>query len=150
MNLTVRDARPADAARIVALLDAGSLQAGREDPTDPAPYLEALAEIDATPGACVLVAEADGEVVGVCQLVTFRHLQHRGGRCAELESLHVDATRRNQGIGTALVDEAARRARDADCYRLQLTSNQVRADAHRLYRRLGFVASHTGFKLALR
>ncbi|HET9072806.1 MAG TPA: GNAT family N-acetyltransferase [Acidimicrobiales bacterium] len=144
MNLTVRDA-----ARIVALLDAGSLQAGREDPTDPAPYLEALAEIDATPGACVLVAEADGEVVGVCQLVTFRHLQHRG-RCAELESLHVDAARRNQGIGTALVDEAARRARDADCYRLQLTSSQVRADAHRLYRRLGFVASHTGFELALR
>lgn len=32
---------------------------------------------------------------------------------------------------------------------LQLTSNASRTDEHRFYERLGFEASHTGFKLAL-
>jgi hypothetical protein len=32
---------------------------------------------------------------------------------------------------------------------VQLTSNKQRKDAHRFYERLGFVASHEGFKLAL-
>jgi hypothetical protein len=32
---------------------------------------------------------------------------------------------------------------------VQLTSNASRADARRFYERLGFVASHTGFKLPL-
>jgi GNAT superfamily N-acetyltransferase len=35
------------------------------------------------------------------------------------------------------------------CYRLQLTSNKGRTDAHRFYRRLGFAASHEGMKLEL-
>jgi len=32
---------------------------------------------------------------------------------------------------------------------VQLTSDRTRTDAHRFYERLGFVASHTGYKLAL-
>ena len=41
------------------------------------------------------------------------------------------------------------RARAAGCYRIQLTSNKVRSDAHRFYLRHGFVNSHEGFKLYL-
>jgi hypothetical protein len=32
---------------------------------------------------------------------------------------------------------------------VQLTTDKSRLDAHRFYRRLGFVASHEGMKLAL-
>ncbi len=32
---------------------------------------------------------------------------------------------------------------------MQLTSDKTRTDAHRFYERLGFSASHTGFKLQL-
>ena len=71
-------------------------------PTISAAYASALAEIDATDGA-VLVAELDGEVVGVCQLIVFRHLQRRGGRCAEIESVHVHPEHRGSGIGGALL-----------------------------------------------
>lgn len=35
------------------------------------------------------------------------------------------------------------------CALVQLTSDNVRTDAHRFYERLGFVASHTGFKIQL-
>jgi GNAT superfamily N-acetyltransferase len=146
---SIRDAGPEDARRIAELIQGGSLAPELEDPSDPARYADALAEIAATPGQAALVAEVDGEVVGTCLLVIFRHLSHRGGRCAEVESLHVDEASRGRRIGEALVVEAIRRAKEAGCYRIQLTSHQTRTDAHRFYRRLGFVPSHAGFKLDL-
>ena len=98
----------------------------------------------------MLVAEQDGVVVGVCQLIVFRHLQGRGGLCAELESVHVHPDHRGRGIGSVLVRDAVARARAVGCYRVQLTSNRARPEAHRFYERLGFVPSHVGFKLPLR
>ena len=100
-----------------------------EDPADLGPYA-ALREIEERGGA-VLVAEVDGEVVGVCQLIVFRHLQARGGRCAEIESVHVHPDHRGAGVGGALLAEAVARARALGCYRVQLTSNVARPDAHR-------------------
>ena len=44
---------------------------------------------------------------------------------------------------------AIERARALGCRLVQLTSDKERADAHRFYRRLGFVDSHHGFKLRL-
>jgi GNAT superfamily N-acetyltransferase len=133
---------------MVALLAGGSL-VPVEDETDLDPYRRALGEILETPGSDVLVAEQDGQVVGMCQLLVFRHLQARGGRCAEVESLHVERSRRSQGIGAALIDEAVERSRRAGCYRIQLTCDTARVDAHRLYLRQGFAPSHIGFKRPL-
>ena len=87
-EVVVREATEEDIPRLVELLEHGSLTEGKEDATDLSPYRAALAEIARGPGA-VLVAEIDGQVVGVCQLIVFRHLQTRGGRCAEVESVHV-------------------------------------------------------------
>ncbi len=143
--VVVRDARPDDAAAVAAILSGGSIDDG-EDPGDPTAYRAAIEATSSGPGA-VLTAELAGEVVGVCQLLLFRHIQHRGGRCAEIESMHVAREHRGGGIGSALLSAAVERARAAGCYRVQLTSNKVRADAHRFYQRHGFVASHEGFKL---
>ena len=145
----VRPAGGADLPRLVQLLDFGSLDVGREDPRNLDRYRQALAEIEATPGCELLVADVEGEVVGVCQLIVFRHLQAHGGLCAELESVHVHPDHRGTGVGGALLGEAIERARALGCYRVQLTSNAGRPDAHRFYGRLGFVPSHVGFKLFL-
>ena len=40
-------------------------------------------------------------------------------------------------------------ARQAGCYKVALTSNKLRDDAHRFYRRLGFIATHKGFRIEL-
>ncbi|MDA3631038.1 GNAT family N-acetyltransferase, partial [Saccharopolyspora sp. WRP15-2] len=40
-------------------------------------------------------------------------------------------------------------ARRRGCALVQLTTDKQRADAHRFYQRLGFTASHEGFKMAL-
>jgi GNAT superfamily N-acetyltransferase len=82
-------------------------------------------------------------------VLVLHHFQHAGGKTAELESVHVTAARRGQGIGTMLLRAAEDHANAQGCYRVQLTSNVSRFDAHRFYERLGYVASHRGFKKAL-
>ena len=144
-GLRIRPAVAADAAEVAAILAAGSLRAA-EDPTDVDAYRGALEEIAASATSTVLVAELDGSVAGVCQLIMLRHLQERGGLCAEIESMHVSAALRGRGIGGFLLDAAVAEARSAGCYRIQLTSNKSRSDAHRFYARHGFEASHEGFK----
>ncbi len=142
----IRSATPDDAEALIGLLAHGALVEGKEDPTRPEPYAEALAEIRSTPGNEVLVAELGGRVVGMCQLVVFRHIQGGGGLCGELESMHVHPDVRSQGIGQQLLEAAVTAASKAGCYRVQLTSNVARTDAHRFYLRHGFEPSHVGFK----
>ena len=147
-QVAIRDAVVDDAGRIVELLMLGALVGGREDPGDLNPYRAVIGEQAGGPGA-VLVAEVDGAVVGVCQLIVFRHLQQRGGWCAEVESVHVHPEVRGRGVGGTLLEAAVARAAEAGCYRVQLTSNVQRPDAHRFYERHGFQATHRGFKRLL-
>jgi GNAT superfamily N-acetyltransferase len=150
-GLVIRDAEEADLGRVVELLTLGPVPGGppgAEDPADLGPYRAAMRAIVES-GGTVLVAEQAGEVVGVCQLIAFRHLQAHGGLCAEIESVHVHPDHRGRGVGGALMRAAFARAGALGCYRVQLTSNAARPDAHRFYERLGLVPSHIGFKLSL-
>jgi GNAT superfamily N-acetyltransferase len=148
--VTIRSAQPADAERLIDILAHGALVEGKEDRAHPETYVAALAEIQSTPGNDVLVAELDGTVVGMCQLIIFRHIQAGGGRCAEIESMHVHPDVRSHGIGEQLLNAALESAHQAGCYRVQLTSNLQRTDAHRFYVRHGFEPSHVGFKRLLK
>lgn len=148
MTLEVRPLRREEVAAAVAVVLSGSLEPEAERPDDPEAYWAAALET-ADRGGAVLVAVEDGEVVGVCQLLLLRHFQHAGGLCAELESVHVRADRRGRGIGGRLLAAAEERARARGCYRIQLTSRAVRADAHRFYEAHGYAATHRGFKKAL-
>ena len=114
-----------------------------------APYLEAFDAITADPNSTLYVARLGERVVGTFQLNVLRHLAHRGGRVAQIESVHVASDFRRRGIGEAMMRFASDEARRRGCHRVQLTSNNRRVDAHRFYERLGFVPSHRGFKLPL-
>lgn len=131
-------------AAVRAILD-GARTPEAERPEEPERYARA-ARRAREQGHEILVVEVDGEVVGVCQLMILQHFHHAGGRCAELEAVFVRTEFRGRGAGAALVAEAERLAREAGCYRLQLTSNKVRHDAHRFYLAHGFQSSHEGFK----
>jgi GNAT superfamily N-acetyltransferase len=148
-RITIRSADLADVERLVELLEYGSLADPSGEPEnapDIGRYRAALVEIQATPGNDVLVAEIAGEVVGTCQLVIFRHFQREGGLCCEIESVHVHPDFRSKGIGSQLMASAVDVARQAGCYRVQLTSNLRRPRAHQFYEREGFQPSHIGFK----
>ncbi len=150
-NLTFRDATAADVPRIVALIEAGVADPETHlvaDPNDPA-YLVAFDRIRAAPNQRLIVAEFGGEVVGTFQISYQPGLARGGMTRAIVESVHVAAAHRGQGIGAQMMAQAIAMAREAGCGMVQLTSNKVRLDAHRFYRRLGFEQSHEGFRLML-
>jgi GNAT superfamily N-acetyltransferase len=54
-----------------------------------------------------------------------------------------------KGYGESLMRYAIEEARRAGCYKVSLTSNKRRAEAHRFYEKMGFTATHEGFRLLL-
>lgn len=148
----IRDATEADLPRIVDLLQQESLgDERREDPGPPLPeaYTRAFRDIASDPRQRLLVAEVEGTVVGTFVFIIIPNLSYRGRPVAQVENVVVDEPWRGRGVGEAMMRWAIDEARRAGCFRVQLTSNKARRDAHRFYRRLGFVASHEGFKLLL-
>jgi GNAT superfamily N-acetyltransferase len=145
----VRRASRDDVAAIVALIAADQIGAAR-DGGDLAPYERAFAAIDADPAQLLaVVTDAGDAVVGTLQLTFIPGLARRGALRAQIEAVRVRADLRGQGLGQALLAWAIEQARVRGCALVQLTSDKRRVDAHRLYGRLGFTASHEGFKLRL-
>jgi GNAT superfamily N-acetyltransferase len=146
-----RAATAADIPAIVALLADDDLGRSREDtrlPLDPG-YVTAFTAIAADPNQRPLVAETDGGLVGYLQLTFIPGLSRRGAWRGLVESVRVVPAERGRGIGAAMMREAIDLCRARGCALMQLTSDKRRDEAHRFYSRLGFVASHQGFKLAL-
>jgi GNAT superfamily N-acetyltransferase len=148
-DLEIRRAVADDVPAIVAMLADDPLGARRESPDDPAPYLAALERIDADPNQHLVVAVREGRVVGTLQLTVVPGLARRGATRAIIEAVRVHAGERGGGLGTRFIGWAVDRAREEGCQLVQLTSDATRTDAHRFYERLGFTASHVGFKLQL-
>ena len=151
MNLNFRPAERKDLEKIVALLADDFLGTNRERFETPLPesYIKAFEEIDADKNNELLVAEADGEIVGTLQLTLTPSISFQGGKRATVESVRVDQKYRNLGIGRKLMQYAIERAQAAGCISMQLTTNAERTDAHRFYENLGFEGSHLGMKLKL-
>ncbi|WP_116130984.1 GNAT family N-acetyltransferase [Tropicimonas sp. IMCC34043] len=148
MSVLWRDARREDVPAVIALLADDILGQGREG-MDLAPYLAAFDRIQAEGGSRVVVGEIDGAVVATYQITLISGLSLKAARRAVIESVRVAAQHRGQGLGAALMADAEARARAGGCSLVQLTSNKVRGRAHAFYERLGYQASHIGFKRVL-
>lgn len=145
MAVLIRPIEHGDVGDAVNVIIGGSTRPESERPGEIDAYWAAVLETRTRRGD-VLVAVLGDDVVGICQVLIFQHFQHVGGWCCEIESVHVRADHRSQGIGGALLDAAEALAQERGCYRVQLTSNSVRTDAHRFYSAHGYSATHQGFK----
>lgn len=148
-DFTVRRATVDDIPEIVAMLADDPLGAKRESPDDPAPYLDAFARLDGDPNQHLVVAVQDGRTVGTLHLTLIPGLSRRGATRSLIEAVRVHADARGTGLGTRLIGWAVDESRRQNCALVQLTSDATRVDAHRFYEKLGFEASHLGFKMAL-
>lgn len=148
-DLLIRPATEADLPAIVALLADDPLGAARESTDDLTPYLEAFERLTGDPHQNVVVAVRADRVVGTLQLTIIPGLSRRGSTRSIIEGVRVHADERGSGLGTRFIEWAIERSRTENCALVQLTSDVTRADAHRFYERLGFTASHVGFKLQL-
>ncbi len=149
--MEIRRAREEDVASVVALYVSDPVTGPKEARGECLPeiYLEAFREIEADANETLLVAEDDGVIVGTVQVSVIRHVVAQGLRRAVIEGVFVHPKYQGRGIGRRLMETAIELARERGCGAVELTSNKVRGRAHEFYAKLGFAATHEGFKLEL-
>jgi len=135
--IEVRAAREGEEQAIVALYEwlfapPGSRPAAWDERRAAVALRQAIESHD----SCVLVAECDGPLVGLCTVYQDLHSVRFGCR-AWVEDLAVDPRHRSRGVGKALLDAARAWARERGATHLELDSAEARTDAHRFYEREG-------------
>lgn len=66
-----------------------------------------------------------------------------------LEDVYVAESQRGKGLGTKLVKQVIKAAKEEGCYKLIATSRTSRPKVHQLYKRLGFQERGLEFRLDL-
>ena len=134
MSLRIRDGVAGDEPAIVALIRELGAASDYESPVreeDAARYL-------ASPGCGVLLAEEEGEAVGLLSYSIGFDLFH-AANCCLIDELVVAEGHRGQGIGGALLDEVIRRAKAAGCVEVSVSTMPDNQAAQALYRSHGLV-----------
>ncbi len=146
-KLRIRDARAddRDAIRDVTL-SAYEEYAAQMPPKHWQAYRQdILATLDQEGPAERIVAEQDGTIVGSVLLYPAGTIIHRADGTSvsrdspEVRLLAVTPAARGQGVGAALIEECARRARRAGASILTLHTTDMMRVAVRMYERMGFV-----------
>jgi GNAT superfamily N-acetyltransferase len=102
----------------------------------PAPSAEHLERVVRHEANSVFVArDREGRIVGTTTLVTFPLAT---GIRAWIHDVVVDEQVRGQGIGRALTEAALKKADALGAWTVDLTTRPWRAEANRLYERMGF------------
>jgi GNAT superfamily N-acetyltransferase len=94
----------------------------------------------AGPYDTILVAVAGGAVAGVIS-VHLMPIFHMAGMLGKITALVVAHAYRGTGCGRLLVQAAHAFATERGVMRIEVVSGNHRPDAHRFYRRLGYVAT---------
>ena len=155
MKLVFREATEADLEALVYLLADDKLGKQREDASTPLneAYLHSFKQITIDPNNELIVVEdndhANPIIVGMLQLTFIPYLTHTGSWRCLIEGVRIHKDHQGKGLGTEFLEWAINRAKEKKCHIVQLTSDKKRPDAIRFYEKLGFIASHEGFKLKL-
>ena len=139
MIAQVRPCTPDDAAAVSALLR----ELGYRVSIPLA--LERIRELGATGSDPILLAEADGTVVGLLASHRCRMLQY-ARPVMRITALVVGRDARQRGVGRLLMEHAERMAVAEGCEFVELTSAADRADAHAFYRGIGYEANSLRFR----
>ncbi|PTB19119.1 N-acetyltransferase [Trinickia symbiotica] len=128
----IRESNPSDHIAIAMLLH----QLGYDATL--ALILEKLQTLILSPTDKILVATLNGKVVGSISLHALP-LFHAAGYLGRITSMVVDEHHRGCGVGSALIAAAERWFTTVGCVKLEVTSGDHRADAHRFYESHGFL-----------
>jgi GNAT superfamily N-acetyltransferase len=120
-----------------------------EGPQDLEVFRENFIHLQAAPKYFIFVAEAEDRVVGTFELLIMENLAHHGLPSAIVEDMVVRADFQGKGIGRAMMQHAMQFARQRGCYKLMLSSNRKRVDAHHFYESLGFQQHGISFQMDL-
>ncbi|WP_295623983.1 GNAT family N-acetyltransferase [uncultured Corynebacterium sp.] len=150
----VQRAVRSDVADIVTLLSDGELGTTRErlarESGDQAAYETAFDAVNRDPSQYLAVVKDEvGVTVGTMQLSILPGLSRSGATRLQVEGVRVAPEVSGLGLGTAMLEWAHEHGRARGATLAQLTTDRARPRAHAFYERLGYGASHTGFKRTL-
>jgi GNAT superfamily N-acetyltransferase len=149
-RISVRTARLGDYDDLVALFDELDEFHRRARPDffqpfeGPARPREQIGRWLAGPGTTILVAEDDGEVVGLAVLLTRPASAFAGAmprKVIELDNLVVRADRRGRAIGHRLLRAMRRWSREEGATHIEVAVHAFNRDARRFYEGFGFAPS---------
>jgi hypothetical protein len=140
--IEIRTCTPDDAAAVSTLL--GEL--GYTVPVRQA--TENIQELSKTGADPILVAVADGRVVGLLAAHLCRMLQY-ATPAVRVTALAVERRARRRGVGRLLMEHAEQIGSTAGCEFVELTSAMNRTDAHAFYRNIGYEPNSIRFRKPL-
>ncbi|MFT4111733.1 GNAT family N-acetyltransferase [Silvibacterium sp.] len=108
-----------------------------------------FALLETYPYLRVFVAIVDQTIAGTYELMIMDNLAKRGLKSGIVEDVAVHPDRQGKGVGRAMMQHALEQCRRNNCYKLTLSSNLIRTDAHRFYDSLGFVRHGYSFRMDL-
>jgi len=95
----------------------------------------------------IYVVLIEKKIVGSFALLIMDNLGHRGTPSGIVEDVVVDEEYQRKGIGRAMMKCASRLCQEKNCYKLVLSSNLNRKQAHAFYKSLGFKMHGYSFRL---
>lgn len=135
-NLSIKEADRYDLPEVLRLLRELDLEGDK--PMSQEEALRLFDRLGEYPDYKVYLARKEGEAVGTYALLIMDKLEHGGAPSGIVDSVAVSNTYQGQGIGKAMMLHAMQQCREKGCYKLMLSSNKIRTDAHRFYEKLGF------------
>jgi ribosomal protein S18 acetylase RimI-like enzyme len=136
-QITLRPARPTDAAAIAALFTDEGYPAGPSD-------ILARLERFNTPESRVIIAEHDEAILGFIAVHAMARFEH-DDQILRILALVVDAGARERGVGRTLMGEAERIGHELGAAFVELTAGHHRPEARHLYETLGYDATVTAY-----
>ena len=142
--MMIRKARPADQSQWLALWDGYNAFYGREGPTALSPRISEATWnrlLDPDEPVHALVAELDGQLIGLAHFLFHRSTTHLAPVCY-LQDLFTSEAARGRGAATALIERVLEAARAQGSERVYWQTHETNLRARRLYDR---IAERSGF-----
>jgi len=147
MDFDIRQATAQDLERVLFLYREAGISAPADLSVQDATAI--LSKMSAYPNYKVFVAQIDGRIGGTFALLIMDNLAHGGMPSGIVEDVAVLPSLQGQGIGKKMMQYAMKRCRDHGCYKLVLSSNEMRTGAHKFYESLGFTRHGFSYKVDL-
>lgn len=136
MQVNIREAVEEDLSYILELYKQPDMDDGKVLPLDHA--RDIFNRIKSYPNYNVYVAESNREIVGAFALMIMDNLAHMGTPSALVEDVVVKENLQGRGIGKQMMIFVMDYCKSNGCYKVALSSNLKRENAHRFYESLGF------------
>jgi GNAT superfamily N-acetyltransferase len=134
-DIVIREATPDDIPHILQIYSAAGIGETHFSVEEATLHYGRLKQY---PSFHLYIAFIGQNAAGTYELLIMDNMAKRGSRSGIVEDVAVDPLCQGRGIGRAMMQHARERCRDANCYKLTLSSNLKREDAHLFYESLGF------------